>query len=261
MVGRVINQFFIKTNEPTQEKILEVKNLSVESIIRNINFYVRKGEILGIAGLVGAKRSELIRAIFGLSDTLEGQIIYKNSKINNKRPSDALRLKIGYVPEDRKEQGLVLIQPVNRNMTYPILKHFIDFGYIREKARNKKVFETLKKIGFKIEYMKMNVGRLSGGNQQKILIGRYLLADCDLLLLDEPTRGIDVGSKKEIYGLINEFVESGKAVVLVSSEMEEIINMSDRIVVMKEGRITAEFNDRQQFDQEKIMTAMLEEVK
>jgi ABC-type sugar transport system ATPase subunit len=235
--------------------------LSVDNIVKDITFSVKKGEILGIAGLVGAKRSDLIRAIFGLGNVSDGEVIYKDVPTKIKNPSGALRLKIGYVPEDRKEQGLVLVQPVNRNMTYPILNNFTKYGYIREKTRNKKVLETLKKIGFKTEYMTRNVGRLSGGNQQKILIGRYLLADCDLLLLDEPTRGIDVGSKKEIYALINEFVETGKAVILISSEMEEIINMSDRIIVMKEGRITAEFNNRQRFDQKEIMRAMLGEIK
>jgi len=240
MVGREIKDYFFKEKVPVGENVLTVKNLKREGILHNISFELRKGEILGISGLVGAGRTELARAIVGGDPIDEGEIFLDGEKVSIKSPSHALNLGIGLIPEDRKRDGLLLSRSVEENISLPILRGITRFWVINFG----KLFETVRHF---IDYLRIMtpsldqlVGSLSGGNQQKVVLAKWLASKCKILVMDEPTRGIDVGAKVEIYHLMNNLVKEGVSLIFISSELPEILSLSDRIVVMCEGRITRE---------------------
>jgi ABC-type sugar transport system ATPase subunit len=260
MVGRELTKYYFKDNVPQNETVMEVKGLSDGKMVKNANFILRKGEILGIAGLVGAGRSETMECIFGITKRTAGIVTLNGKEVCFKSPMQAMSSGIGLVPEDRKNTGLFLQQDVRFNTTITtldrIFRHLRYFG----KKENEIVDKMINDIQIKVTGRDQVVGDLSGGNQQKVLIGKWLLSVEKVLILDEPTRGVDVKTKAEIYALINKLAKEGLAIIIVSSELPELINMSDRIVVFSNGYTTGELN-REEFSQERIMTLATTEQK
>jgi ABC-type sugar transport system ATPase subunit len=252
MVGRELSKLYPKYNANIGDVVLEVKNLN-RGFIRNINFQVRAGEILGFSGLVGAGRSEVMRMIFGIDQKDSGQILIDGKEVNIRHPSNAIKLGIGMVPEDRKTQALIMNLKVRENISLAILdrlKTRLFFDNSKEMDVSSEYVRTLGIITPSVEQM---VKFLSGGNQQKVVIAKWMAAKPHVLIMDEPTRGIDVGAKQEIHELISKMAHSGVAVIMISSEMPEVLGMSDRIIVMHEGRIKGELS-RQEASQEKVMS-------
>ncbi|HHW47686.1 MAG TPA: sugar ABC transporter ATP-binding protein [Clostridiaceae bacterium] len=252
MVGREIEDIFSKLPADIGEPVLEVKNLSTKDFLKDISFTLRKGEILGFAGLVGAGRSEVMRAIFGIDKKETGEIFIHGKKVNIESTEDALKHGIGFIPEDRKEQGLVLGMNVRENITLAALKALSKFNFIDNKKEEGIAKEYIDKLSIKTPSEEQIVENLSGGNQQKVVIGKWMATNPEILILDEPTRGIDVGAKKEIHILMSKLAQQGVGIILISSELPEILGMSDRIIVMHEGRIKGELS-REEASQEKIM--------
>ncbi len=242
MVGRTIYEASPEIPEnPSQDVVLEVKNLNHGKVLKDINFKLKKGEILGFAGLVGAGRTEVARAIFGADPIDSGEFFVKGQQVHIKGPSDAVAHGIGYLSEDRKRYGLTLGMDVQDNMALASLKKFLQAIVWVNDARQRVVGrEMVDKLNVKTPSMQQKVKFLSGGNQQKVVIGKWLVADTDILIFDEPTRGIDVGAKSEIYKLLNDLIQQGKSIIMISSELPEILRMSHRVIVMCEGRITGE---------------------
>lgn len=239
MVGRDVAEIYPKRCVNIGDEILRVENLKCKGV-NNANFQVRKGEIFGIAGLAGAGRTEIIRAIIGADPIESGKIIYKGEQINFKSPRDGIELGIGIVPEERKTQGLLLKQDVQYNTNLTSLdKISNDFGKISLKEEKKTAEKYIDMFNIRPGNPNLVVKAMSGGNQQKVVISKWLASECNLLLFDEPTRGVDVGAKEEIYNIINGLVEEGMAVIMVSSELPELLGMCDRIMVMNEGNQTA----------------------
>lgn len=244
MVGRTIFESAPEVPEnASQEVVLEVKNLKRGKSIRDVNFTLKKGEILGFAGLMGAGRTEVARAIFGADTYESGEIYIHGKKVNIKSPKDAVNHGIGYLSEDRKRYGLALGMDVETNIVLASFKKFMDFlGFVKTANTESSANHYVDALRIKTPGIKQNVKNLSGGNQQKVVIGKWLTKDCDILIFDEPTRGIDVGAKSEIYKLLNDLAMQGKSIIMISSELPEILRMSHRIMVMCEGRITGELN-------------------
>ena len=254
MVGRKLEDQYPRLESPIGEIVLSVEDLYGEGV-NGVSFALRKGEILGIAGLMGSGRTELMKTIYGATAKKQGVLTLYGKKIAIRSAADALKQGIVYISEDRKRDGLVLSMTVKENMTLSALDLFQGkANNLRLKAEMLAVKEYIDAFNIRTPHIEQNIGLLSGGNQQKIAIAKGLMTAPKVLILDEPTRGVDVGAKKEIYQLINEFKERGLSVILVSSEMPEVLGMSDRILVMHEGRVTAEFN-RAEATQEKIMAA------
>ena len=253
MVGRELKDTFPPRKSAALEKevIFEAKNVTGNGN-HNINLRIRKGEVLGLEGLVGAGRTEMAQMIFGAVQKTEGQFLFKGKEVNPKSPREAIDMGIALVPEDRKRHGALLGVSVKNNINMPIYKSISKFSYIDERKETTVTEKYRKELLIKTPTIQQNVKNLSGGNQQKVILGKWLAANSELIILDEPTRGIDVGAKFEIYKLINQLVEIGKTVLLISSEMEELIGMSDRIVVFAEGRITGELQ-KHEFDQNTIL--------
>lgn len=254
MVGRTIYESAPEIPEnPSQEVVLELRNVNRGAALKDISFSLKKGEILGFAGLMGAGRTEVARAIFGADPIDSGEIYVNGQKAVIKSPQDAVKYGIGYLSEDRKRYGLALGMDVETNIALASFKKFLGaIGWVNRK----KTFETAKeyvdKLAIKTPGIQQRVKNLSGGNQQKVVIGKWLTADTDILIFDEPTRGIDVGAKSEIYRLLNELTQQGKSIIMISSELPEILRMSHRVVVMCEGRITGVL-DMAAASQEEIM--------
>ena len=241
IVGRELSEKYPPREalEPGGE-ILTVRNLSRKGKLQRVSFSLRKGEILGLAGLVGSGRTELARCIFGADPFDEGEITYKGEKIKAIDPRKAIRLGIALVPEDRKEQGLITKFPLRRNFTMAALNKISRLGFLRFGKEKEASEELVGQLQIKTPSIQQLALNLSGGNQQKVVIAKYLYADADLLILDEPTRGVDVGAKREIYHVIRDLVRQGKAVLLISSDWEELIALSDRIIVIHEGKVKGE---------------------
>ncbi|GAP40544.1 sugar ABC transporter ATP-binding protein [Flexilinea flocculi] len=255
MVGREISEIYSSDKQiiPGPE-FLSVTNLSNKKL-RNIKFSLRKGEILGFAGLIGAGRTELARAIFGIDKISSGEIFIKGKKIEIKHPMDAINCGIGYVPENRKTEGLFLNNTIRYNISITILEKFIQFIHVNRKKEKSIVDNFTKFLDIKMVSADQEVMFLSGGNQQKVLVSKWLTTEPSILILDEPTRGIDIGSKSEIYHLINRLAQKGIAIILISSEMDEIVNLCNRVIVMHEGEITGELENSEidRLSQERIM--------
>jgi len=243
MVGRTIYETpKEKSNIPDHAPVvLKVENLNAGKMVQNVSFALRKGEILGFSGLMGAGRTETARALFGADKKISGDIYINGQKAIINSPQDAIKAGIGYLSEDRKRFGLVLDKTIVENTSMSSLEKFTKGLFIDRKKEEKTAKEYIDQLKTKTPTAHTQVASLSGGNQQKVVIAKWLARDCDILIFDEPTRGIDVGAKNEIYHLMNELAKQGKSIIMISSEMTEILRMSDRIIVMCEGRKTGEF--------------------
>ena len=253
MVGRQLTEIYParKPDCIKKEVLFEAKGVSGNGD-KNISFQIHRGEVLGLGGLVGAGRTELSEMIFGMAPKTAGQFFMKGQEINPKSPKDAIAVGIGLVPEDRKAKGALLGLSIRENINMPIYPK-ISRGSVIDRGKENEIAEKYKKeILIKAPTLNQLVKNLSGGNQQKVILAKWLAADSELLIFDEPTRGIDVGAKQEIYTLINSLVEQGKAVLMISSEMEELMGMSDRIIILAEGRASGELQ-KPEFNQEIIM--------
>ncbi|SUN45345.1 ribose import ATP-binding protein RbsA [Streptococcus equi subsp. equi] len=251
MVGRDIDDYYPAKAAELGELVFEVENLSGECF-KDISFQVRRGEILGFSGLMGAGRTEVMRAIFGLDKRTAGRIRLNGQDIRVTNPVQAIRARIGFLTEDRKEEGLILDFSIKDNMTLPSHKDFSKNGFFDDKTSRDFVQKMIDRLRIKSGRPEMVVGNLSGGNQQKVVLAKWIGIAPKVLILDEPTRGVDVGAKREIYQLMNELAERGVPIILVSSDLPEVLGVSDRIVVMHEGRITGELS-RGEATQEKVM--------
>jgi ABC-type sugar transport system ATPase subunit len=253
MIGRKIDTEYVKANVPRAELALEVKGFSREGEFQGIDLAVRKGEILGIFGLLGAGRTEFLNALYGVTKANSGKMFLEGREAGITGPRGSLRRKIAYVTEDRKDTGLVLGRSVGDNISISSLRAFSRLGFVRRKLELAKIGEMIRLFEIRTTGPSQLVRRLSGGNQQKVVLGRWILIEPSILLLDEPTRGIDVGAKREIYKFMSEFASKGNAVIMVSSELPEIVGMSDRIAVFKEGRLSGILN-RSEANQEQLMS-------
>ncbi len=254
MVGRDIASFYRRKSRPTGPVRLEVEGLATaENPGQKLTFAVHAGEIVGIAGLVGAGRTELLRALFGIRAPRQGQLRIGGTVHHFRGPADAIRAGVALVPEDRQQQGLILEMTVRANLSLAEIGcRPVRLGWLDPRAEQRAAAKMIKKMAIKTPGSEQIVQYLSGGNQQKIVLGKWLALQPQLLLLDEPTRGIDVGAKEEIYALMEQLAEAGVAVLFVSSEMEEILGISDRVLVMHEGRLAGEL-DRRQMTEERVM--------
>ncbi|HHY79409.1 MAG TPA: sugar ABC transporter ATP-binding protein [Thermoanaerobacter sp.] len=254
MVGRTLEQHYPKIETKKGEEALRVENLTRKGVFENISFGAYTGEILGIAGLVGAGRTEIVRAIFGADPVDSGKIYIFGKERKITSPQDAIKEGLVLIPEDRKTQGLVLIQTVLDNIVLSSLPKYKKGLLLNYREVTSESSDLIKRLNIKTPTAKKVVKELSGGNQQKVVIAKWLTQKARIFIFDEPTRGIDVGAKVEIYNIMNELVKNGASVIMISSELPEILGMSDRIIVIHEGRVTAEFS-REDADQEKIMKA------
>lgn len=251
MVGRELNETFPERRGESGEVVLEARNLTGNSV-EQIGFQLHKGEILGFAGLVGSGRSETMELLCGAKKLDGGEIILHGKNVKIKSPADAIRLGIGWIPEDRKEQGVILHNTVLFNTSLSCMDRMTTFGFINKKKNEEMAEKYRADLQIKVPHIRQMVVNLSGGNQQKVVLAKTLAADPDIIIFDEPTKGIDVGAKQEIYNLMNRLAENGKAIIMVSSDMEEILGMSDRIIVLYEGRCAGELS-RAEFSQETIL--------
>ena len=253
MVGRELTQLFPKNNTPTDRVLLSVNGLTVDGIFSDVSFDVRAGEILGIAGLVGSKRTEVAEALFGLRQPSAGKVLIDGHPVDITSPADAIERGMAFLTEDRKWSGLLLPLSVQENMEVSALDaRFVTIGFVKQRRLDAACAEMARHLQVKARSLFQSIQTLSGGNQQKVLVGRWLLTTPRILILDEPTRGIDVGAKAEIHRLISNLAAGGAAIVMISSEMPEILGMSDRVMVMREGRI-AGFLDRRDANQVDLM--------
>lgn len=259
MVGRKMDsEYPVREGKRTDDVVMRVENIRRKKVLNDISFHVKKGEILGIAGLVGAGRTELVRAIFGADPVAGGSVEIHGKTQKIKSPADAIRNGVALVNEDRKELGLVLKFSIAENISVCNIKNIINKGFLMRKKENKVAEEYIEKLSIKAVSHRQKCVFLSGGNQQKVVLAKWLYADADIILLDEPTRGIDVGSKYEIYKLINQLADSGKAIIMISSELPEILGLSDRILVLHKGSIVGEFeNGAKEVTAEQVMSCAI----
>lgn len=252
MVGRELTNTYPERDCIKDEIVLEVKDVSG---YRNdkVSFKLRKGEILGLSGLVGAGRTELARVIFGADKKLGGSVYIYGKEVNIKSPQDAIKAGIGLIPEDRKEQGCFLNMTIEWNIAISNIRNLTVNRLVSKKKIQESAEDFQKKLNIKTPSIKQRVGNLSGGNQQKVVLAKVLATNSDIIIFDEPTRGIDIGARHEIYTLMTELVESGKSIVMISSDMEELLGMSDRIIVLSEGRVTGEVQ-KEDFSQETVLS-------
>ena len=259
MVGRELKEIFPKENIELKETVLEVRNFNKADKFSDISFCLRKQEILGIAGLMGAGRTELAEAVFGLDIPDSGRLFLNGKETKIRNPLDAINHGIGFIPEDRKIKGLILCRPVMENISLAYLNNFCTLGGIikleKERKESKRQVQNLK---IKTSSIYQVVERLSGGNQQKVVLSKWLIGNASILIFDEPTRGIDINAKAEIYKIMTSFLKQDKAIIMISSELQELIGMCDRILVLHKGKISGEF-ERKDFNQERILKAAMGE--
>lgn len=258
MVGREINNYYVRTYNSPGDVILDVKNISYGKRLHDCSFKVRRGEIVGFYGLVGAGRSELLKAVMGLYPKDSGTVIFRNEDITHLNTLKIQHKGMAIVPENRKLEGLILKNTVGFNISIGTVHKFINHLHVNRKVEDKIINEEVKTLDIKTPSVNQLVANLSGGNQQKVVLAKWLAVKPDLLILDEPTRGIDVGAKAEIYSIMNGLVAQGMAIVMISSEMPETVNMCDRIFVMSEGCIRGELS-KEEFAQEKILNLAMTE--
>ncbi|GAA4610318.1 sugar ABC transporter ATP-binding protein [Actinoallomurus liliacearum] len=240
MVGRSIEQQYPRERSSQGAPLLEVRNLTRKGVFEDVSFEVRAGEVVGLAGLVGAGRTEVVRAIFGADPYDSGEVLVDGRPLPRGKVTAAMEAGLGLVPEDRKGQGLVLGANIRENLGLVTMRHATKAGFVDRAGQAKAAARVAEQLGVRMSGLGQEVRTLSGGNQQKIVIGKWLLADAKVLILDEPTRGIDVGAKVEIYQLINSLTASGHAVLMISSDLPEVLGMSDRVLVMARGRLAGE---------------------
>lgn len=256
MVGREITQFFPKRAVAIGEEIFKVEGLSRTGYFKDVSFSVRKGEILAMTGLIGAGRTEVCEAIYGVTSADSGRVVLGGEELHIANPAQAIEKGIGYLPEDRLRQGLVLEWELSKNVTLPTLKKFSTLGWLHTKKENTVTKELAEKLEVRAGSVFDLAATLSGGNQQKIIVAKILAAQMKVVILDEPTKGVDVGAKTAIFNIMNDLAEMGYAIIMVSSEMPEVLGMSDRIVVMREGRVAA-IMDTASSSQEQILRAAM----
>lgn len=253
MVGRSIEDQFPRRKTEAGEAILEVRNLNREGVLDDVSLELHSGEVLGIAGLVGAGRTELARAIFGADPVDSGEILVRGEPIDTGSSAEAKRKGLGFISEDRRGQGIVPPLSVAENLGLATLGESSRLGFVDRKGQRRKAGRMIDDLGIRTPSPEQEIRYLSGGNQQKVVIGKWLLAESEVLLMDEPTRGVDVGAKVEIYELMNELTERGAGILMISSELPEVLGMSDRILVMSGGRIAGELTP-EEATQERVMT-------
>jgi rhamnose transport system ATP-binding protein len=256
MVGREITQLFPKKDNRIGEELLRVENLGRTGFFSDISFNLRKGEILGLTGLVGSGRSEVCQALFGIDRYDKGKVFIKGKEVRIRHPLDALKHGIGYLPEDRQNQGLILNWSIGQNITLPVLKDLSRKRWILRKKEIALAKRLAEKVNVKARSISDLVNSLSGGNQQKVVVAKLLTKDLEIIILDEPTKGVDVGAKSQIYEIITDLARQGYGVVLVSSEMPEVLGLCDRIAVMREGKISTILK-KQEASQESILNAAM----
>ncbi|RST61728.1 sugar ABC transporter ATP-binding protein [Siminovitchia terrae] len=257
MIGRDLEEFYLKRKNSIGEVVLKVEKLTSGNLFKNITFEVRAGEVLGLSGLIGAGRTETMRAIFGIDKKDSGKVYLHNKPLTIKTPKQAVECGIAMLPEDRKSQGVLLNMSVKNNATLSALKNFTNFfGWINKRKENASVNDLVSKLGVKTASIDSKVSNLSGGNQQKVALMKWLNTDSKVLILDEPTRGVDVAAKVGMYEVINQLAAEGKAIIIVSSEMPEIIGTCDRVLVMREGEIMGELSKEELTEQNLIRFSM-----
>lgn len=252
MVGRELTEYYSRTEHSIGDVVFEVKGLNKKGIFQDVSFNIRRNEIVGFAGLVGAGRSEIMKAIFGVNKLDSGQIFIDGKEVKFKNVKDAIRHKIALIPEDRKKEGLILKNTVEFNLTLTVQDQFKKGVAVNTRKKDEIVNRYINAFSIKTPSARQIIANLSGGNQQKVVLSKWLATSPEILILDEPTRGVDVGAKAEIYSIIDDLAKKGMAVIVISSELPELINMCDRIYVASEGRITGELT-RDEFSQERIM--------
>ncbi|MGC4020134.1 MAG: sugar ABC transporter ATP-binding protein [Muricomes sp.] len=264
MVGRTLENIYPKEKVEIGDILFSVKNLTSKGVFEDISFEVRAGEILGVSGLVGAGRSEIMNAIFGIDKYDSGEIILEGKKLKIRSPKDAVDNKLALVSEDRKIYGLVLCRSIKENISLPNLSKYHKGPFINKGREKEFVKKYRNSLGIKCASVNVNTGTLSGGNQQKVVLAKWLLSNPKVLILDEPTRGIDVGAKFEIYKIMVELAKSGIAIIMISSELPEIMGMSDRVLVVSNGKITGCFSkeaiDGGEITQNQLLNSALQEV-
>lgn len=257
MVGRDMESFFVKEEVPIKDVVLSVKNLSKQGVFSGISFDIRHGEVLGFAGLVGAGRTDVALALFGVAPADEGEIIFEGQSLKIQSPQQATQMGIAYVPEDRRQHGLVMPMAIAANISLPTLQRYLTRLGLIKRWEEETVAESFRqKLTIRTESVRSPASKLSGGNQQKVVLSKWLNTQPKLLILDEPTRGIDVGAKAEVHHMINELAKQGLAILMISSDLPEVLAMSDRILVMREGQQMGIFS-REEATQETIMTAAM----
>ena len=257
MVGRELTNVYPERKNKPGEVIMEVKHLSSihEKSFQDVSFTLRKGEILGFGGLVGAQRTELLEGVFGMRAIQSGEIYIKGKKVNIKHPADAMKAGIGLITEDRRGNGIFGCLSIKDNVGVSIYNKHLKAGFVLDhKTINGIVDDSIKKLRIKTPNMQEHIANLSGGNQQKVIVARWLANDPDILIMDEPTRGIDVGAKHEIYEIMNDLAAEGKAIIMISSEMAELLGMSDRVYVMCNGKMRGELTEENEMTQEHVMS-------
>lgn len=252
MVGREMNEMFPKVEAQIGAPVLEVKHLCMKDKVRDVSFTVHAGEILGFAGLLGSGRTEIMETIFGITPKTGGEVLLNGQNVDIRNTKQALEHKLAMITEDRLHTGIVPMQSVRMNESMAYLREITKNGFLDKKEETKDTDQMAGKLSIKVPSMNASISLLSGGNQQKVILGRWLLTNPEILIMDEPTRGIDVGAKAEIYRLIGELAAEGKAILFISSELPEVMGVSDRILVVKEGSIAGEFS-REEFDSDNIM--------
>jgi ribose transport system ATP-binding protein len=241
-----------RSEKISKQVVLEVENLSAGPKLQDVSLELRKGEIVGLAGLMGSGRTELVNALFGILKPTSGQIRINGKQLSISSPGEAIKNRIALIPEDRRAQGLVLDHPVTENLTLPLLRDLKSFGLLSNRKILQRSKEIIRQFAIKAAYPGIRVGSLSGGNQQKVVIGKWLGTDPEILMMDEPTAGVDIGTKSEILDLVRKIADSGKSVILISSELPELLSVSDRILVLRDGRV-AKSLDRSEIPNEEFL--------
>jgi len=259
MVGRTISNLFPKQDVRAGDVVLKVENLSRVGSFQDVSFELRRGEILGLAGLVGAGRTNVARAIFGVEPATGGRIQVEGREVAITSPQQAIKLGLAYVPEDRQLHGLIPAMHITSNISLPMLYRYANNGWLRDKVERKATYEAARQMEVRANNIWQLARELSGGNQQKVVLAKWLSTNPRILILDEPTRGIDVGTKAAVHGLMSKLAAEGMAILMISSELPEILGMSDRVIVMREGHVTGQFS-RVEATQEKIISAATQNV-
>jgi len=259
MVGRTITNLFPKQAVRAGDVVLKLENLSRAGSFQDVSFELRRGEILGLAGLVGAGRTNVARAIFGVEPASGGRIQVEGRDVVITSPQQAIGLGLAYVPEDRQLHGLIPAMSLTPNISLPMLDHYAQFGWLRDKSERKSAYDAALQMEVRANNIWQLARELSGGNQQKVVLAKWLSTNPRILILDEPTRGIDVGTKAAVHGLMSKLASEGMAILMISSELPEILGMSDRVIVMREGHVTGHFS-RAEATQEKIISAATQTV-